>query len=193
VVPIRTQGLSSQERKKKAAQGVGLAGAGAATGAATGVATASVVKKASQFYTKSRFDFKAGTRTLSAAKLGQMSFDEVKTISNARKLVDKAVVMRKEAVSMFRSRNMMLGFGTAVSGALLGAGFLKLKEAYSGKKGSAAEDAKTIATAGTAAAVSTYGAYYHRLPVGSLARVLANSMARMSNKRRPFQASWWKG
>lgn len=188
LVPIHTT-----DRQWEGAAGAGIAAAGVGAGVATGKTAAKLVQKASKMYVKSRSDFRTGKKLVSGGKAGQISFTEFLNARKGAKLVKSAVSMRKEAVSLFRTRNVVLGAGVAVSGALVGAGFSKLREAVSGKKSEGiTEGSKTAAAVGATAALATFGSYYHHLPVGSLARVLTNTVARSAGKARPFKAKWWK-
>jgi len=188
LVPIHTT-----DRQWEGATGAGIAAAGVGAGVASGKTAAKLVQKASKMYVKSRADFSAGKKLLGASRTGQLSFTDFTNARKGAKLVKGAVSMRKEAVSLFRTRNVVLGAGVVVTSALVGAGFSKLREAVSGKKSEGIkEGSKTAAAVGAVAALSTYGSYYKHLPVGSVARVLTNTVARTAGKARPFKAKWWK-
>lgn len=187
IVPIK---INPQQRQHQAVVGAAETVAGTSAIAGAGILGAKVVQASAHHVAESRMKFKAGKAILGSFKAGQMSFNDVSNINRAQGLLRTAVKQRRFAMKAFKLRNNILRGGAVLGAGLLASGFSKLREAATGKKTNH-EVASKVAAIGASASV--YGIYYNRLPVGGLGKVVANTIARMANKQRPFKASWYRG
>jgi hypothetical protein len=178
IVPIRRKKADKPELGKAGA--LGAAGFGIA--AAAGEAGAWAVRKAAAMRTEAKIKFGVAHRALRRAQAGQMGFDFLPGVGSRKSAQQAAVKTRIRSRMLFKSRNLILGFGALVGGSVLSQGLERIDDPDSIAEGITADVSGGGAVAGVAGAI-----YYRRLGVKGLGNLFKFTRARMKGMPRSQQ------
>lgn len=187
VVFRRIRGRIVPIRKKTNDQAVGaaLVGAGAATTVAGGEVAARMVQKSAAMRIRAKFDFNRIYSGFKKSRTGQMAFDFFKPKKEHMKKAEGAVRTRAASARLFKMRNIPLGLGAVLGGALISSGLNKIQGNRGDKKLSTQEEVAGNTVAG-AVAIAGAAFYYRRLGLRNVTFLQSFARARAKGAARPF-------